>query len=123
MTQRNPRNGSSDFPLFAHSNRPLERKMRPMRNDAKGKPKLSCFGAWADPKAAYERYMAQKDDILAGRDVRGRSGVKLIDRCDRFLTSDAIFDSNPPKAGVRVHRVSFEAFGLIVGLITPTTSL
>jgi integrase len=66
------------FPLFAHATHRWAKKIR---------GKLHYFGPWDDPQAALEKWLAEKDDLLAGRVPRvSTSGVTLADLCNSFLT-------------------------------------
>jgi hypothetical protein len=47
-----------DFPLYAHASGRWAKKVRSV---------LQYFGPWADPQAALEKWLEQKDDLLAGR--------------------------------------------------------
>lgn len=73
-----PRKPQTDFPLFAHANGQWARKIR---------GKLCYFGLWADPDAALERYLDQKDALYAGRKPKPRAsaGPTVADVCSAFL--------------------------------------
>lgn len=71
-----------DFPLFPHATGRWAKKIH---------QKLHYFGPTAgDPKgqAALEKWLAEKDDLLAGRTPRPkREGLTVADLCNHFLTS------------------------------------
>jgi integrase len=79
------RNGRPDFPLTAHkhSNRWCK----------KIKGKLYYFGPWNEgeqkaAQAALEKWLEQKDDLLAGRTPRPKSdGLTIKDLVNRFLAT------------------------------------
>ena len=56
-----PQKPDKDFPLFPHANGQWARKV---------KGKIRFFGVWANPQAALELWITEKDDWLAGRDPR-----------------------------------------------------
>ena len=51
-----PRKPTPDYPLFAHSNGQWAKKVR---------GRFHYFGPWSDPQAALEKWVAQKDALLA----------------------------------------------------------
>jgi integrase len=70
-----------DFPLFPHATRRWAKKVL---------GKMHYFGPWDNPQAALEKWLEEKDDLLAGRVPRGRvskTGVSLRDLVNRFLTT------------------------------------
>lgn len=85
-----PKKPHKDFPLFPNSNGQWCKKVR---------GKLHCFGAWRDDlkgARALERWLAEKDDLLAGRSPRGRAtGTAVLHvLCNSFLnTKRALLDS------------------------------
>ncbi len=79
-----PQKPQKDFPLFAHNNGQWAKKVR---------GKLQHFGVWADPQAALERWLDEKDDLLAGRIPRTRqieNIPSLRDLCNAFLTTKRV---------------------------------
>lgn len=75
-----PEKPHPDFPLFAHASGRWAKKVR---------GKLCYFGKWADPDAALNKWLHEKDDLLAGRKPRPKGEaagptVKLV--VDAFLT-------------------------------------
>lgn len=71
-----PAKPQKDFPLCAHGSGQWARKI-------KGKPHY--FGAWPDPQAALDKYLAQRDDLLAGRKVSNGDGLTVRDLGNHFL--------------------------------------
>jgi integrase len=77
-----PAKPRKDFPLFPHATGRWAKKV---------KGKFEYFGKVADDpdgQAALEKWLAQKDDLLAGRRPRTSNGSLTVrDLCNRFLTA------------------------------------
>jgi hypothetical protein len=74
-----PHNPCPDFPLFPHATARWAKKVR---------GKLHYFGTWADPQAALDKWLDQKDDLLAGRTPRTHAdGLLVRELLNRFLTA------------------------------------
>ena len=75
-----PSKPRKDFPLFAHSCGQWGKKVR---------GKIYYFGTWDAPQAALEKWVAQKDDLLAGRTPRpfDPDALTVGTLCDLFLDS------------------------------------
>jgi integrase len=75
-----------DFPLFAHATGRWAKKIR---------GKLAYFGPWADPKAALDRYLEEKDARHAGVTPRADTReLKVWQLCSHFRTAkQALVDS------------------------------
>ena len=68
-----------DFPLYPHASGRWAKKIR---------GKLHYFGKWADPDAAIQEYLDERDDLHAGRTPRvKRNGLTIRELCNRFLAA------------------------------------
>jgi len=67
-----------DFPLYAHASGQWAKKIR---------QHVHYFGAWADPQAALQVYLRQKDDLLAGRTPSNGDGLTIKALANSFLNS------------------------------------
>jgi integrase len=78
--RRKPTKPRPDFPLFAHAVGQWAKKVR---------GRMHYFGRWDDPQAALNRWLEQKDDLLAGRAPKPArpEGVTIRDLANQFLTS------------------------------------
>lgn len=73
-----PKKPHKDYPLFPHASGQWAKKIQ---------GKLHYFGAWADPQAALERYVKQKDNLLAGLPPTSGDDLTIRELVNRFLTS------------------------------------
>jgi integrase len=80
-TPDKPAKPHPDFPLFAHAAGVWAKKIR---------GKLHYFGPWADPDAALQKYLAEKDALHAGRKPRESSdGLTIKEMANRLLLAKA----------------------------------
>lgn len=71
-----------DFPLFPHRNGQWAKKVR---------GKLLYFGSWNNLDGAMDKWLDQRDDLLAGRKPRvACDGLTVKDLANRFLTAKKI---------------------------------
>ena len=74
---KRPSKPHPDFPLFPHASRQWAKKV---------KGKMRYFGSWDDPDAALDKWLEQKDDLLAGREPSvSTEGTTVADICNEFL--------------------------------------
>jgi integrase len=75
-----------DFPLFAHASGQWAKKVR---------GKMHYFGRWDDPDAALAKYLAERDDLHAGRKPRADSAELTVkDTANAFLNAkQALLDA------------------------------
>ncbi|MSQ97656.1 MAG: integrase [Gemmataceae bacterium] len=77
--RKKPTKPYPDFPLFPHANGLWSKKI---------KGRLYYFGAWADPEAALQKFVDQREDLYAGRSPRAKDdGLRIADLCNRFMMS------------------------------------
>ena len=77
--QNKPAKPNKNFPLFPHQNGSWAKKVR---------GKLHYFDGWGDHNAALQKWLDEKDDLLAGRTPRAQTGeLTLKELADRFLTA------------------------------------
>jgi integrase len=82
-----PRKPRPDFPLYAHRNGQWAKKV-------KGKTRF--FGTWDNWRAALDKWLDEKDDLLAGRIPRQRAaeGVwTLADLCNKFRATKLLLQN------------------------------
>lgn len=77
-----PKKPHPDFPLYPHPSGVWCKKVR---------GKLHYFGPWADPQAALQRWLDEKDDLLAGRvPRRNRDGLTVLKLTGEFMDTKQI---------------------------------
>ena len=113
-----PQKPRKDFPLFPHASRQWAKKVR---------GRLRYFGIWADPEAAEHRWLAQRDDLLAGRPVRpvGADELLLKDLCNHFLTrkQKARDDGEITARTFSEYLAACQRMARVVGSTTPVSHL
>lgn len=78
-SQAKPAKPYPDFPLFPHAAGVWAKKIR---------GRLVYFGPWSDPDGALKKYLAEKDDLHAGRQPRPDTGaVTVKDLANAFLNA------------------------------------
>jgi integrase len=81
-TRGKPSKPYPDFPLFAHATGYWAKKIR---------GRTVYFGPLADPDAALQKYLDQKDDLHSGRRPRQTyDGLTLKDLCNTYLNAKAV---------------------------------
>jgi integrase len=79
IPRKKPRKPYPDFPLYPHATGRWAKRIR---------GKLYYFGPWADPQGALSLYLAQRDDLYAGRRPRRpNEGLTVRELCNRFLNT------------------------------------
>lgn len=78
--RRKPSKPHKDFPLVAHPNGQWSKQI---------KNRIFYFGVWEDPDAALERYLRQKDALLAGREPQPE-GRSIRDLCNLYLSEQEL---------------------------------
>ena len=75
-----------EYPLYAHATRRWAKKVRGVTR---------FFGPWDDPQGALDKWLAQKDDLLAGREPRAvGDGLTVYSLVNLFLESkEALLDT------------------------------
>lgn len=113
-----PQKPRKDFPLFPHASRQWAKKVR---------GRLRYFGIWADPEAAEHRWLAQRDDLLAGRPVRpvGADELLLKDLCNHFLTrkQKARDDGEITARTFSEYLAACQRMARVIGSTTPVSHL
>ena len=70
---------SKDYPLYAHASGRWAKKVRGITR---------FFGSWNDPQGALDKWLDQKDDLLAGREPRASGeGLTVRSLVNQFLES------------------------------------
>ncbi len=79
-TKTKPEKPRPDFPLFAHAGGVWAKKIR---------GRLHYFGPWSDPQAALEKWLRERDYLLAGREAPQHDPDALTVKrlCDLFCES------------------------------------
>src|SRR4051812_24719185 len=75
-----PEKPHADFPLFPHASGRWAKKVL---------GKMEYFGKWDNPQAALEKWLDQKDDLLAGRKPRASTmgGITVKEIVNHFMTA------------------------------------
>ena len=77
--QAKPVKPRKDYPLYAHASGRWAKKVRSVTR---------FFGPWDDPQAALDKWLDQKDDLLAGREPRTTDdGLTVRSLVNQFLES------------------------------------
>ena len=115
-----PKKPRKDFPLFPHATGYWAKKVR---------GKLKYFGKVANDskgQAALEKWIEQRDDLLAGRVPRAKAeGLTIRDLCNRFLSSKKdLLDASEiaPRSFAELHDTC-KRIGTAFGLDRPVSDL
>lgn len=76
--KKKPAKPHRDYPLYPHASGQWAKKIR---------GETHYFGKWDNPQAALERYLAQKDRLLAGQSVV--EGLTVTELVNHYLTDKA----------------------------------
>ena len=108
-----PKKPHKDFPLCAHPNGQWCKSVR---------GKVRFFGVWAEPQAALERWLDEKDDLLAGRIPRSRTAsanaTNLRDLCCRVLVAKKSLVDGGERSGhtwIGIHEICDELGATFTG--------
>lgn len=108
-TGSKPAKPHPDFPLFPHASGRWCKKVR---------GKFCYFGPWDDAQGALEKWLEQKDDLLAGRKPRAKSDeLTLRELANSFLKVKTVRVNSGELSPVtlreyiRICRVVIDAFG------------
>jgi integrase len=85
-TSAKPSKPYPEFPLFPHAAGQWAKKIR---------GKMHYFGLWADPDAALDKYLKERDDLHAGRKPRPEPGAATVKEAvnDFLITKDALVEA------------------------------
>jgi len=106
-----------EFPLWLHPNGSWCKKVR---------GKVHYFGPAGDPQKALEKWLAEKDDLLAGREPRGEQDRATVrDLLNRFLTAKKIASDKGEIArrSLRDYHGTTDRIARVLGVNTVLTSL